>query len=98
MCEIIGFIHLIIPKWKFNLIQGADNIVEYTFNKIIAKHFFCVNCGVKSFYVPRSNPVGYSLNLRCMKYSQFLSVEIVPLDGKNWEENAGKLAHLSEES
>jgi len=53
--------------------------------------------GVKSFYIPRSNPDGYALNLRCMDRAQFSKVTIQPFDGQHWEANAGKLAHLSKE-
>lgn len=97
MCQSIGFLHLIIPKSKFRLLSGEEHITTYTFNTGVAKHLFCKVCGVKSFYVPRSNPDGYSLNLRCMDRTQFASIEIRPFDGQNWEANAGKLAHLSKD-
>lgn len=97
MCEKVGFIHIISPASRFKLLSGEDQITEYIFNTGIAKHRFCRRCGVKSFYVPRSNPDGFSLNLRCMDRSQFASIEIRPFDGQNWEANAGKLAHLSKE-
>jgi len=69
----------------------------YTFNTGVAKHLFCKTCGVKSFYAPRSNPEGYSLNLNCMDRAQFSSIEIRQFDGRNWEKNAGALAHLSKD-
>ncbi len=97
MCQMVGFLHLIVPKSKFRLISGEDQLLEYKFNTGVAKHYFCKTCGVKSFYVPRSNPDGYSLNLRCMDRAQFKSIEIRPFDGQNWEANAGKLAHLSKD-
>ncbi len=97
MCIAVGYQHVIVPRSKFRLISGEENLTEYLFNTGVAKHWFCKICGVKSFYVPRSNPDGYSLNLRCMDPAQFSSIEIVPFDGQNWEENAGKLAHLSKE-
>ena len=95
MCSAVGFLHVIVPRSKFRLIKGEDAISEYRFNTGAAKHYFCKICGVKSFYVPRSNPDGYSLNLRCMDRSQFAKVEIRPFDGQNWEANADKLTHLS---
>lgn len=97
MCQRSGFLHVIIPQSRFRLIAGADTLTEYTFNTRVARHLFCSACGVKSYYVPRSNPDGYSLNLRCMNQAQFKSVEIRPFDGRNWEESAGSLAHLSKE-
>jgi len=97
MCSAVGFLHVIVPRSKFRLVRGEDAITEYRFNTGAAKHYFCKICGVKSFYVPRSNPDGYSLNLRCMDRSQFAKVEIRLFDGQNWEANAGKLSNLSKE-
>lgn len=98
ICQRVGFLHLIVPHAKFRLLSGSDQLTEYTFNTGVAKHLFCKVCGVKSFYIPRSNPDGYSLNLRCMDRAQFSSIEIRPFDGQNWEANGEKLAHLSKEN
>lgn len=92
-----GFLHVIVPESRFRLISGKDQLTEYTFNTGAAKHLFCKRCGIKSFYVPRSNPDGFSLNLNCMDRTQFSNVEIRAFDGRNWEQNAGALAHLSRE-
>ena len=97
ICQMVGFLHLIVPKSKFKLLKGEDQLTEYRFNTGVAKHYFCKICGVKSFYIPRSNPDGYSLNLRCMDGSQFSKIEIRPFDGQHWEANADKLAHLSKD-
>ena len=97
MCEKMGFLHVIVPASRFELLSGAEKITNYTFNTGVAKHSFCSVCGVKSFYTPRSNPDGFSLNLRCMDRSQFKSITIEEFDGQNWEVNAGALKHLSEE-
>lgn len=97
ICTRAGFLHLIVPKSRFRLIQGEDNLGEYKFNERIARHLFCKTCGIKSFYVPRSNPDGFSVNFRCLDRESFESVEIRPFDGQNWEENAGLLRDLSEE-
>jgi len=93
-CYAVGFIHVIIPRSDFRLLSGRDNLAEYTFNTGVAKHWFCKTCGVKSFYVPRSHPDGYSLNLRCMDRGQFSKIGISPFDGRNWEQNAGSLDPL----
>ncbi len=97
ICSMTGFLHLIVPKSRFRLLKGEDALTTYTFNTGVAKHLFCKHCGVKSFYVPRSNPDGYSLNLNCMDRAQFRAVEIRPFDGRNWETNAASLAHLSKD-
>ena len=66
ICSKAGFLHLIVPKSRFNLLSGAESLTTYTFNTGTAKHLFCAVCGVKSFYVPRSFPQGYSVNARCL--------------------------------
>ncbi len=97
ICSMVGFQHLIVPASQFRLLQGRDALTFYTFNTGVAKHKFCKHCGVKSFYKPRSNPDGVSLNFRCMERAQFRSVDVAPFDGQNWEQNASELAHLSRE-
>ena len=94
ICQKVGFLHLIIPAADFELLQGEEQLSCYTFNTGVAKHYFCGCCGVKSFYIPRSNPDGYSLNLRCLD-SAPEGVVVEPFDGRDWERNAGELAHLS---
>src|SRR5277367_5194775 len=58
----LGFEHLIVPKEKFTLLTPWDAIRTYTFGTGTAQHYFCGTCGITYFYVPRSNPNGYSVN------------------------------------
>lgn len=95
ICTKSGYLHLIVPATRFTLVQGDDDLHCYTFNTGAAKHYFCRHCGVKSFYIPRSNPDGYSVNARCLDSDTVASMTITPFDGRNWEANAHALAHLS---
>jgi len=97
ICSKSGYLHLIVPKSRFKLLQGAEDLLAYSFNTGLAKHLFCMCCGIKSFYVPRSNPDGYSVNVRCLEPGTISGVTIRPFDGKNWEEHAQQLVHLSKE-
>ena len=97
ICSRSGYLHLIVPKSRFKLLQGEDNLTTYTFDTHEAKHMFCKTCGIKSFYIPRSNPDGYSVNLRCLDQSKFDKVTVELFDGTNWEQNAHKLRHLTED-
>ena len=96
ICNMTGFLHLIVPKSKFRLLQGADQITTYTFNTGVAKHTFCKVCGIKSFYTPRSNPDGVDVNVRCLD-TRPAQVKIKPFDGQHWEQHAASLQHLSQE-
>lgn len=95
MCSMTGFLHLIVPKASFKLLSGDSYLTNYTFNTGVAKHLFCKVCGVKSFYVPRSNPDGYSINLRCIDQTPFEEITIESFDGQHWEANAHVLSRLS---
>jgi hypothetical protein len=97
ICTMTGFIHLIVPKSRFRLVKGADNLTTYTFNTGVAKHTFCRTCGVKPFYIPRSNPDGVDVNVRCLDPMPKDFV-IEPFDGRDWERHGAELAHLSRES
>jgi hypothetical protein len=85
MCARSAYLHLIVAADQFRLLSGADDLVEYSFGTGTAKHRFCKHCGVKSFYVPRSHPDGYSVNARCLDPSRIASMRIRPFDGRNWE-------------
>ena len=95
MCERSGFLHLIVPASRFRLLRGREALSTYTFNTGIARHMFCKVCGIKPFYVPRSNPEGFSVNLRCLDRNNVRSVKVLPFDGQNWEASAATLAQLS---
>ena len=95
MCERVGYLHLIVPARQFRLVRGAEWLTTYTFNTGVAKHLFCKRCGVKAFYVPRSNPDGFSVNVRCLDRATVQSVTVLPFDGRNWEAHSGDLASLS---
>ncbi len=95
ICAMTGFVHVIVPESRFRVIQGGDALTTYAFNTGVARHLFCANCGVKSFYRPRSNPDGWSVNARCLDGADGLDIEIEAFDGQNWEANAPALADLS---
>jgi hypothetical protein len=94
VCSLTGFVHLIVPARDFRLLSGADRITTYRFNTGVAKHMFCQVCGIKSFYVPRSNPDGVDVNVRCLEPKP-RSVAMTAFDGQNWEAHAASLAHKS---
>jgi hypothetical protein len=95
ICARTGFVHIIVPEARFRLMQGADQLTRYTFSTGVAQHMFCRICGVKSFYRPRSNPDGWSVNGRCLDQADDLDLRIEDFDGRNWEANADALAHLT---
>lgn len=97
VCRMTGYLHLIVPKSRFRLLGGSEKLTTYAFNTRTAKHLFCSVCGIKSFYVPRSHPDGYSVNFRCLDAGAFRSVLTTEFDGRNWEQHIGELAPLPSE-
>lgn len=98
MCARTGFLHLVVPASKFRLLSGADKLACYTFGTGVAQHLFCVTCGIKSYDVPRSNPDGFSINVRCLDRYPELPMSIEPFDGRDWESGGAALRHLSAET
>jgi len=95
ICRMSGFLHLIVPAARFRLLRGEEALIEYRFNTGSARHLFCRRCGVKSFYVPRSNPDGYSINLRCLDPATLEEVSIEPFDDEDREASDAKIRDRS---
>lgn len=73
------------------MLRGEDSLVEYRFHTGVARHLFCGVCGVKSFYVPRSHPDGYSVNLNCIELPEGVDIDIQEFNGRNWSDNRDRL-------
>jgi hypothetical protein len=85
MCSKTGYLHLIVIANRFKLISGGETLTTYSFNTGTAKHLFCSVCGIKSFYVPRSHPDGFSVNARCLDPGTAKEISVTPFDGREWE-------------
>ena len=95
ICRMTGFLHLIVPAARFRLLQGDEFLAEYTFNTGVAKHRFCRVCGIKSFYVPRSNPDGFDVNVHCLDPATIESIEVTAFDDGDRDAQTAAIAHLS---
>jgi len=97
ICTMTAFLHLIVPRSRFRLLAGAGDLVTYTFNTGTAQHYFCRHCGIKSFYVPRSNPDGYSVNARCLEPATITSMRVGLFDDRRREAADAAVRHRSQE-
>ncbi len=95
ICRMTGFLHLIVPAARFRLLQGAEILSEYRFNTGIARHRFCSICGVKSFYVPRSNPDGIDVNVRCLDRAGIEHLHVELFDDADRERATAGIVGLS---
>jgi hypothetical protein len=85
ICRKAGYLHLVVPKDRFKLLCGEDALTTYSFNTHTARHLFCSVCGIKSFYVPRSHPDGFSINARCIDSDTIGELMVTPFNGLEWE-------------
>jgi hypothetical protein len=97
MCTMTGFLHLIVPASRFRLLAGRESLSEYQFNTGVARHLFCRRCGVKSYYVPRSNPDGFSVNVRCLDPRTITGVRARLFDDRDRERSDAAIEGLSKE-
>ena len=96
ICAMSGNVHVILPQVDFDLETGGDQLTKYQFNTQRAEHLFCRRCGVKSFYIPRSNPEGIAITWRCLDTWRELEVTVRDFDGQRWETEADRLAYKSQ--
>ena len=90
ICTKKGFVHFIASRDDFELVQGGDALSTYTFGTGVAKHRFCSVCGMHPFYVPRSHPDGFDVNVRCLDEVSERGLEgwrIDVFDGRHWEDS-----------
>ena len=89
ICRMLGYQHLVVPRERFHLVAGETALTTYRFNTRIARHRFCSKCGVKSFYIPRSNPDSVSVNVSCLDEGTVEGMTVTSIDGANDELHEG---------
>jgi len=89
VCRMTGFLHVVVPHERFELLTGRDALLSYRFGTGAAEHLFCGTCGVKSFYQPRSHPDAWSVNTNCL--DEPVELQIEQFDGRNWEAAAANI-------
>lgn len=91
MCVRRADLQLIVPASDFELLRGAEALVEYRFNTRVAVHRFCGVCGIHPFNAPRSHPASVAVNARCIDVIELGALEIEDFDGQNWERSMDAL-------
>ncbi|USI74095.1 GFA family protein [Sphingomonas morindae] len=79
-CRMTGHLHLLVPETRFRLVEGQRETSSYRFASGKARHVFCSQCGVESFFRPAAPAGMMSINYRCLDEDQGLSATILPLD------------------
>ena len=73
---------IIVPKDKFNLIKGEQDLALYQFNSNIAKHYFCKKCGIYTHHNRKSDPNGMGVNLGCIYELDAMDYDAISFDGR----------------
>jgi hypothetical protein len=85
ICTKRGALWTFVPPEQFALRAGADELVDYQFNKRVIHHLFCRRCGVGSF--SRGHQPGggemIAINVRCLDGIEPASLSPAPFDGKS---------------
>lgn len=81
ICAMKGSIVNRVEDTDFELTSSVDELSLYTFNKHIAKHYFCPTCGAHPFHRPRSYPELWGVNVRCLKSVRIEDIKPAPVFG-----------------
>ena len=66
LCQKKSIVMKAEHKFHFKLVSGADNLLSYKWNKNIAEHYFCKNCGVYTHHKRRRDPNQFCINYACL--------------------------------
>ena len=84
ICKRKGAIMAIVKNEDFKIIKGRAKLKMYQFHSKIAKHFFCINCGIYTHHNPRINPAMTGFNVGCVDEINTFDMKDVPVnDGQN---------------
>ena len=84
ICKRKGAKMSMVKNEDFKIIKGTDKLKLYQFHTKVAKHYFCMICGIYTHHNPRSNPSMTGFNLGCIdEIDTFNDKNITILDGKN---------------
>ena len=85
-CSRKGFLLWFVPREKFTLLQGAEELSTYKFNKHAIAHQFCKTCGCQPFAYgkDRSGAEKAMVNVRCLPDVDISSLNRIPVDGRSF--------------
>ena len=84
ICKRKGAIMAIVKNEDFKITKGRDKLSLYQFHTKVAKHYFCINCGIYTHHNPRSNPSITGFNLSCIDEINIFDLKDIPInDGLN---------------
>src|SRR5262245_9450302 len=84
ICLKRGALWTFVTPEKFALRAGAEELLDYQFNKRVIHHLFCKECGVGSFSRGRKPDGGemIAINVRCLDGVDVAGLKCTAFDGK----------------
>tara|TARA_B110001452_G_C14854130_1_gene298349 strand:+ start:121 stop:489 length:369 start_codon:yes stop_codon:yes gene_type:complete len=86
MCKRKGIMVTTINREDLKIIKGRDKIKTYQFNTNTAKHYFCLECGIHTHNLRRSNTNTFGINVGCVdeiEPNELFKFKTVISDGQN---------------
>ena len=84
ICRRKGAVVASVPLAGIRIVQGQEHLRLYQFNKMVAKHYFCGQCGIYTHHQRRSFPDQYGYNVGCLEGINPFLIDNVPVnDGVN---------------
>ena len=72
------------PEGTFHLLQGQEDLKEYTFNKNVISHLFCKHCGTQSFSRGKWEMAWtVAVNIHCLDWVDESTLKITEYNGKD---------------
>ena len=85
ICQRKGALMWFVARDKLNVRAEQASLGNYTFNKHVIQHRFCLNCGMHP-YGEGVDPAGNAMaaiNLRCLENIDLEAIPVQPFDGRS---------------
>jgi len=84
ICKRKGAVMSMVKNEDFKIVKGKNKLKLYQFHSKVAKHYFCIICGIYTHHNPRSNPAMTGFNLGCIEEINTFELENIKInDGQN---------------
>ncbi len=85
ICSKTGSLLAFAPAVQFTLLDGADALTDYQFNKKHIHHLFCKHCGIRSFSkgTGKDGSESIAINVRCLDDVDVEKLTVNNFDGKS---------------
>lgn len=83
LCSRKGYVMASVPLEKLRVVKGTEALSCYQWGTMVAKHYFCSQCGIHTHHQRRSNPNEYGINIACIDGVTPLSYGDIPLGNGN---------------